>query len=119
MHARWPRAEGDPTPSRDAQPLTGPVPVLLFDPTLADEAVVERQGSRWVIRVRRFTGDVLASAPLHVEGEFASVLKLATRLLHRWHVTYRSSADWRPHFGTWVAPLHVYDPAATVAPVKL
>ncbi|NQX34472.1 hypothetical protein [Herbiconiux sp. VKM Ac-2851] len=55
-----------------------------FDPALADVAVVVRDDGRWRLDVLRFTGDVLASTPLHVEGAFqARVLSLVTRLLGR------------------------------------
>lgn len=89
-------------------------PIVLFDPTVADEALVEQIAGRWVLTVRRYTGDVLAKSPLHVSGEFpTAVLKLATRLLNRWGLAYDSPADWVEHQGSWVAPVRVHDPAAT------
>jgi hypothetical protein len=99
-----------------AQPATQPI--VLFDPAVADEVLVEQIAGRWVLTVRRFTGDVLAKSPLHVSGEFpTAVLKLATRLLNRWGLDYGSPADWVEHHGCWIAPVRVHDPAA--AAVKL
>ena len=93
----------------------------LFDPGVADEAIVEQLDGRWVLTVRRYTGDVLAKSPLHVHvsGEFpTTVLKLATRLLRRWNVDYSSPADWVEHRGSWSCPVHPYDPALS-SPVRL
>ena len=91
----------------------------LFDPGVADEAVVEQVDGRWMLTVRRYTGDVLATSPLHVSGEFpTAVVKLATRLLRRWNVAYSSPADWVEHRGAWSCPVHPFDPA-TSSPVRL
>ncbi|MFB2581400.1 hypothetical protein ACEXQD_09115 [Herbiconiux sp. P15] len=85
----------------------------IFDPALADEAMVEQIDGRWFLTVRRFTGDVLARSPLHVSGDFpTAVLKLATRLLQRWHIEYSSTADWVEYHGSWSTPVHPYNPRA-------
>ncbi|MDO9397364.1 MAG: hypothetical protein Q7T71_12515 [Herbiconiux sp.] len=99
--------------------LTTEAPPSLFDPELADEAEVRRVGDRWVLVVRRYTGDVLASAPLHVDGDFqARVLKLAARLLIRWNVACPPAEQWRQHGGAWTAPVRPRA-SGTPAPVKL
>jgi hypothetical protein len=78
----------------------------MFDPALADEAVVVRDGARWRLDVLRFTGDLLASVPLHVDGPFEPrVRAMATRLLDGWNV--EATASWDANRSTWTAPLGV------------
>ncbi|MCS5716124.1 hypothetical protein NVV95_16380 [Herbiconiux sp. CPCC 205716] len=77
----------------------------MFDPSLADVAVVVEDDGRWRLDVRRFTGDVIATTPLHVDGAFQPrVLALVTRMLARWDVA--ASAEWDGHHGTWSALLN-------------
>jgi hypothetical protein len=113
MHARREQPTAAP-----ASPFAGTQPIVLFDPAVADEAVVEQVDGKWVLTVRRYTGDVLAKSPLHVSGDFqTAVVKLATRLLRRWNVADSAATGWVEHRGTWVCAVHPYDPAAN--PVKL
>ncbi|NYD72094.1 hypothetical protein [Herbiconiux flava] len=72
----------------------------MFDPALADVAVVVRVDGRWRLDVLHLTGDVLASTPLHVDGAIQPrVLALVTNLLARWNIT--ASPSWDGHHGTW------------------
>ncbi|MFB2556802.1 hypothetical protein [Herbiconiux liangxiaofengii] len=87
----------------------------MFDPVLADVAVVRREGPRWRLDVLRFTGDVLATTPLHIDGSTPvqgrrrpQVLTLAARLLENWNTTV--TGDWDEFEGAWSVALVVRSP---------
>ncbi|GAA2244162.1 hypothetical protein N1031_13900 [Herbiconiux moechotypicola] len=77
-----------------------------YDTALADVVVVRREGpKRWRLAVHRFTGEVLSTTVLHVEGDFrSSVLRLVDRTLATVDLGAHPAA-WVDGGDTWSAPL--------------
>ena len=81
-----------------------------FDPALADVAVVRFEGRHWTLTLHRFTGDLLTTTPLHVEGEFRTiVLRMVDRVLAGWGLESSDPASWMLHQGAWSASVRVRD----------
>ncbi|WP_368499161.1 hypothetical protein [Herbiconiux sp. A18JL235] len=77
---------------------------IRFDRSLADEVVVCREGHRWRLSVLRFTGDVLATTVLHLDGDFsATVARIACRTLETMGLAVAPSSEWRRHDAAWSA----------------
>ncbi|WP_440708714.1 hypothetical protein [Herbiconiux sp. YIM B11900] len=83
-----------------------------FDPALADVVIVHRVGEQWVLEVRRFTGDRLASTVLHIHGDARPrhVVTLARHLLERWGLVPDQLPGWDDRTGTWSSTLRIPHP---------
>ncbi|QJU54107.1 hypothetical protein SCB71_13150 [Herbiconiux sp. KACC 21604] len=77
---------------------------IRFDTSLADEVVVRREGHRWRLSVLRFTGDVLATTVLHLDGDFSTtVARIAGRTLQTMGLALAPDSEWRRHEAAWSA----------------